>query len=43
MPDAQAALDFGHADIFTASNADDLVWAPLLDWLMAHRENRRYP
>lgn len=43
LSDSEAALDFGHADLFTASDADALVWAPLLDWLLDHRENRRYP
>jgi hypothetical protein len=35
-PDDQAALDFGHADMFTATNAETLVWQPMLDWLVAH-------
>lgn len=29
-------LDFGHIDLFTAYNAPDLAWQPLLDWIVAH-------
>jgi len=36
-PDDQSELDFGHADLFTASNAETLAWKPVLDWIMAHR------
>ncbi len=36
-PDNERALDFGHADLFTATNAETLVWQPILDWLVAHR------
>ncbi|MDT8342109.1 MAG: hypothetical protein RQ751_11410 [Longimicrobiales bacterium] len=43
LSDAEAALDFGHADLFTASNAESLVWTPLLAWLLEHQENRVYP
>ena len=43
LSDAEAALDFGHADLFTASNAESLVWSPLLAWLLEHKENRVYP
>ena len=28
--------DFGHIDIFTATNAETLAWQPLLNWLNAH-------
>jgi len=31
-----ALFDFGHCDIFTAYNAESLVWQPLLNWLNAH-------
>ncbi len=34
--DDQAAVDFGHADLFTATNAQTLVWQPILDWLATH-------
>jgi hypothetical protein len=30
-------IDFGHVDVYTAANAETLVWRPLLDWLKAHR------
>jgi pimeloyl-ACP methyl ester carboxylesterase len=30
-------VDFGHVDLFTATNAETLVWRPILDWLKAHR------
>ena len=36
-PDDERALDFGHADNFTGTNAETLVWKPILDWLVAHR------
>lgn len=36
-PDDEATLDYGHADLFTATNAETLVWQPMLDWLLAHR------
>ena len=29
--------DFGHADTVLATDADTLVWQPVLDWLRAHR------
>jgi hypothetical protein len=37
QPDDQRMLDFGHADLFLAKDADKLVWQPILDWLVAHR------
>jgi hypothetical protein len=37
LPDEQRALDFGHADLFLATDAQKLVWKPILDWLVAHR------
>jgi pimeloyl-ACP methyl ester carboxylesterase len=36
-PSDQPELDFGHADLFTATNAETLVWQPILNWLVAHR------
>ena len=36
-PDNEAALDYGHADLFAATNAEGLVWQPILDWLVAHK------
>lgn len=39
-PDSEVALDFGHIDIFTAQNAQGLVWAPILNWLVDRAPNR---
>jgi pimeloyl-ACP methyl ester carboxylesterase len=33
---AQRAIDFGHADLFQGTNAQPLVWQPILTWLQAH-------
>lgn len=35
-PPEQAAFDFGHADLFNAQDADDLVWSPIYQWLSRH-------
>lgn len=43
LSDAERRYDFGHADLFTARDADTFVWEPILSWLVAHRENRTYP
>ncbi|MGK7311943.1 MAG: hypothetical protein ACN0LA_06845 [Candidatus Longimicrobiales bacterium M2_2A_002] len=43
LSDDQRMYDFGHADLFTATDADSWVWQPILDWLVDHRENRRHP
>lgn len=40
LPDADRAMDFGHVDTVIAREAETLVWRPILDWIMAHRENR---
>jgi hypothetical protein len=37
LPDAQQSQDFGHADLVAATNAQTLVWHPILAWLVAHR------
>lgn len=37
QPDDQRMSDFGHADLFLATDADKLVWKPILDWIVAHR------
>ena len=29
-------VDFGHADLFLANDAQALVWQPILDWIKAH-------
>jgi len=36
-PDEEQDLDFGHVDLFTAGNAPELVWQPILEWILAHR------
>jgi len=33
---AQRALDFGHADLWNATDAPSLVWQPILDWIATH-------
>jgi pimeloyl-ACP methyl ester carboxylesterase len=35
-PDTQRLLDYGHADLFLAHDAETLVWQPLLSWLRDH-------
>jgi hypothetical protein len=40
LSDADEAMDFGHVDTVLARDAETLVWRPILDWIMAHRENR---
>lgn len=34
--DGDEAIDFGHVDIWTADNAPDLVWQPILQWIDEH-------
>jgi hypothetical protein len=36
VPAPQRILDYGHADLFLAHDADELVWQPVLDWIGAH-------
>ena len=36
VPAAQRVIDFGHADLFLANDAQALVWQPILSWLQAH-------
>jgi len=43
LSDEEFMFDFGHADLFTAGDAEALVWQPLLEWILAHREGRTYP
>jgi hypothetical protein len=34
---AQArAVEFGHADLFLADNARELVWSPIHNWIVSH-------
>jgi hypothetical protein len=35
-PDAYRAADYGHADLFLASDAQTAVWAPMLQWIQRH-------
>lgn len=35
-PQEAAALDFGHADLFWADNAQSLVWEPIRRWINKH-------
>ena len=43
LPDELHFLDFGHADLVTANDADILVWQPMLDWILDHKSSRTYP
>lgn len=36
VPAAARILDYGHADLFLANDAQTLVWKPLLSWIRAH-------
>lgn len=36
QPPDNAGLDFGHVDLFNASNAEQAVWNPIYHWLNAH-------
>jgi hypothetical protein len=36
VPAEQRLFDYGHADLFLASDAEQLVWQPLLEWLRGH-------
>ena len=36
--DDDRAIDFGHADMLLAGDAEELVWRPILDWLTAKSE-----
>jgi len=40
LSDAEEAMEFGHVDTVLAREAETLVWRPILDWIVAHRENR---
>ena len=35
-PPGEEALDFGHADLWLADNAEKIAWRPILDWLKKH-------
>jgi hypothetical protein len=36
QPPAAQLAEFGHADIFLATNAQNLVWQPILSWIQGH-------
>ncbi len=36
VPVEQRLFDYGHADLFLAADAQQLVWQPLLEWLQQH-------
>lgn len=36
QPLANQLAEFGHADLFLASNAQTLVWQPILSWIQGH-------
>jgi hypothetical protein len=42
-PPSQVALDYGHADIFDATNAKDVAWSKILAWLRDHEEDNSCP
>jgi len=37
LQDDQRYMDYGHADLVMARNAETTVWSPILDWIVAHR------
>jgi hypothetical protein len=37
LSDAQRSEDYGHGDLVEASNAEILVWQPVLAWIKAHK------
>lgn len=43
LPTSERAFDFGHADLFTGTDAASLAWQPILDWILGHREGRTRP
>jgi hypothetical protein len=43
LPDELHFLDFGHADLAFANDAEALVWQPILDWILDHRSSKTYP
>ena len=36
LPDAARVADYGHADLFLASDAKTAVWAPIYQWMKSH-------
>lgn len=37
-PEEEVLLDFGHVDLYTADNARDLFWQPMLEWIATHAQ-----
>ena len=35
-PPESVALDYGHADLLWADNAESLVWGPIYEWIITH-------
>jgi hypothetical protein len=35
VPATQRLIDYGHADLFLANDAEELVWTPMLEWIEA--------
>lgn len=33
LPPELAVFDYGHTDLFLASNAEEVVWSPILNWI----------
>ena len=36
QPTEARAIDFGHADLFLADNAREMVWSPIYNWVVSH-------
>lgn len=36
LPNPYRAVDYGHADLFLAADAQSAVWTPILDWVQRH-------
>lgn len=43
LPDELHFLDFGHADLVTANEAESLVWQKILDWILDHKSSKTHP
>jgi len=42
QPDDQRMMDIAPSDLFLATDADRLVWKPILDWIVDHRGGERF-
>jgi hypothetical protein len=36
LSDEERGFDFGHGDLIAATDAENLVWKPILDWIVTH-------